>query len=80
MAGSAGIIPPPVGYLERLREICDRHGILLIFDEVITAFGRVGKAFGAERFGVTPDIITTAKGLTNGVVPMGVGPRAEESA
>jgi len=71
VAGSAGVIPPPVGYLERLREICDRHGILLIFDEVITAFGRVGKAFGAKRFGVTPDIITTAKGLTNGVVPMG---------
>jgi beta-alanine--pyruvate transaminase len=71
VAGSAGVIPPPVGYLERLREICDQHGILLIFDEVITAFGRVGKAFGAERFGVTPDIITTAKGLTNGVVPMG---------
>lgn len=71
VAGSAGIIPPPVGYLERLREICDRHGILLIFDEVITGFGRVGKAFGAERFGVIPDIITTAKGLTNGVVPMG---------
>lgn len=71
VAGSAGIIPPPVGYLERLREICDEHGILLIFDEVITAFGRVGKSFGAERFGVTPDIITTAKGLTNGVVPMG---------
>jgi len=71
VAGSAGVIPPPVGYLERLRETCDRHGILLIFDEVITAFGRVGKAFGAERFGVTPDIITTAKGLTNGVVPMG---------
>jgi beta-alanine--pyruvate transaminase len=71
VSGSAGIIPPPVGYLEKLREICDRHGILLIFDEVITAFGRVGKAFGAERFGVTPDIITTAKGLTNGVVPMG---------
>jgi beta-alanine--pyruvate transaminase len=71
VAGSAGVIPPPVGYLERLREICDRHGILLIFDEVITGFGRVGKAFGAERFGVIPDIITTAKGLTNGVVPMG---------
>jgi beta-alanine--pyruvate transaminase len=71
VAGSAGVIPPPVGYLEKLREICDRHGILLIFDEVITAFGRVGKAFGAERFGVTPDIITTAKGLTNGVIPMG---------
>jgi beta-alanine--pyruvate transaminase len=71
VAGSAGVVPPPVGYLERLREICDQHGILLIFDEVITAFGRLGKAFGAERFGVTPDIITTAKGLTNGVVPMG---------
>ena len=71
VAGSAGVFPPPVGYLERLREICDRHGILLIFDEVITAFGRVGKAYGAERFGVTPDIITTAKGLTNGVIPMG---------
>jgi beta-alanine--pyruvate transaminase len=71
VAGSAGVIPPPLGYLEKLREICDRHGILLIFDEVITAFGRVGKAFAAERFGVTPDIITTAKGLTNGVIPMG---------
>jgi len=71
VSGSAGVLPPPVGYLERLREICDQHGILLIFDEVITAFGRVGKAFGAERFGVTPDIITTAKGLTNGVIPMG---------
>ncbi|MEM9688475.1 MAG: aspartate aminotransferase family protein [Pseudomonadota bacterium] len=71
VAGSTGILPPPVGYLERLREICDQHGILLIFDEVITAFGRIGKAFAAERFGVTPDIITTAKGLTNGVIPMG---------
>lgn len=71
VAGSAGVIPPPAGYLERLREICDRHGILLIFDEVITAFGRVGEAFAAQRFGVTPDIITTAKGLTNGVIPMG---------
>ena len=71
VAGSAGVIPPPAGYLEKLREICDRHGILLIFDEVITAFGRVGRATGAERFGVTPDIITTAKGLTNGVIPMG---------
>jgi beta-alanine--pyruvate transaminase len=71
VAGSAGVIPPPVGYLQRLRDICDRHGILLIFDEVITAFGRLGKSFGAEYFGVTPDIITTAKGLTNGVVPMG---------
>ncbi|RPH93157.1 MAG: aspartate aminotransferase family protein [Lysobacterales bacterium] len=71
VAGSAGVLPPPVGYLERLREICDRHGILLIFDEVITAFGRVGEAFGAQRFGVLPDIINMAKGLTNGVIPMG---------
>jgi len=71
VAGSTGVLPPPVGYLERLREICDKYGILLIFDEVITAFGRVGEAFGAQRFGVTPDIITMAKGLTNGVVPMG---------
>jgi beta-alanine--pyruvate transaminase len=71
VAGSCGILPPPIGYLQRLREICDKHGILLIFDEVITAFGRVGEAFGAERFGVTPDIITSAKGLTNGVIPMG---------
>lgn len=71
VAGSTGILPPPVGYLERLRGICTRHGILLIFDEVITAFGRVGAAFGAERFNVTPDIMTTAKGLTNGVIPMG---------
>ena len=71
VAGSTGILPPPVGYLERLREICDRHGILLIFDEVITGFGRVGRAFAAERFDVLPDIITTAKGLTNGVIPMG---------
>lgn len=71
VAGSTGILPPPVGYLERLREICDRHGILLIFDEVITAFGRLGKPFAPQRFGVTPDIITTAKGLTNGVIPMG---------
>jgi len=69
--GSSGILPPPVGYLERLREICDRHGILLIFDEVITAFGRLGAPFAAQRFGVTPDLITTAKGLTNGVIPMG---------
>ena len=70
-SGSSGIIVPPAGYLQRLREICDTHGILLIFDEVITAFGRVGAAFGAERFGVSPDIITLAKGLTNGVIPMG---------
>ena len=71
VAGSTGILVPPIGYLQRLREICDRHGILLIFDEVITAFGRIGAPFAAERFGVAPDIITTAKGLTNGVVPMG---------
>ncbi len=71
VAGSTGVLIPPVGYLERLRAICDTHGILLIFDEVITAFGRVGKATAAERFGVTPDIITMAKGLTNAAVPMG---------
>ncbi|HEY5008786.1 MAG TPA: aminotransferase class III-fold pyridoxal phosphate-dependent enzyme, partial [Caulobacteraceae bacterium] len=71
VAGSAGVIVPPKGYLERLRTICDRHGILLIFDEVITGFGRLGEAFAAQRFGVTPDIMTTAKGITNGVVPMG---------
>jgi len=71
VAGSTGILPPPTGYLERLREICDKHGILLIFDEVITAFGRLGKPFAADYFGVKPDIITTAKGLTNGVIPMG---------
>lgn len=71
VAGSTGILVPPIGYLQRLRELCDRYGILLIFDEVITAFGRVGAAFAAERFGVLPDILTTAKGLTNGVIPMG---------
>jgi len=71
ISGSAGVILPPEGYLMRLREICDKHGILLIFDEVITGFGRVGKAFAAQRFGVTPDLMTTAKGLTNGSVPMG---------
>lgn len=71
MAGSTGVLMPPKGYLERLREICSRHGILLIFDEVITGFGRLGAAFAAERFGVTPDLITCAKGLTNGVIPMG---------
>lgn len=71
VAGSTGVLPPPVGYLKKLREICSCHGILLIFDEVITAFGRVGAAFAAERFGVIPDLITTAKGLTNGVIPMG---------
>ncbi|WP_163133714.1 aspartate aminotransferase family protein [Agarivorans sp. Alg241-V36] len=71
MAGSAGVIPPPVGYLKRLREICDQHQILLIFDEVICAFGRLGYKTGAEACGVTPDIINMAKQLTNGVVPMG---------
>ena len=71
VGGSTGVLPPPVGYLKRLREICTVHGILLIFDEVITAFGRIGSAFGCEHFGVIPDIITTAKGLTNGVIPMG---------
>lgn len=71
MAGSTGVLPPPKGYLEKLRAITKKHGILLIFDEVICAYGRLGKATGAEYFGVTPDIITSAKGLTNGVVPMG---------
>lgn len=71
IACSGGVVFPAEGYLKRLREICDRHGILLIFDEVITGFGRVGKAFAAERFDIRPDIITTAKGLTNGVIPMG---------
>lgn len=71
LAGSAGVIPPPVGYLQRLRDICDQNNILLIFDEVITAFGRMGSNTGAEEFGVTPDIITVAKQLTNGTVPMG---------
>ncbi|MDX1486090.1 MAG: aspartate aminotransferase family protein [Alphaproteobacteria bacterium] len=71
MAGSTGALVPPVGYLERLREICDAHGILLIFDEVITGFGRLGASFAAERFGVVPDLMTTAKGLTNAVIPMG---------
>jgi beta-alanine--pyruvate transaminase len=69
--GSGGVYPPPVGYLERLREICDAHGILLIFDEVITAFGRLGTALGCEALGVIPDIVTCAKGMTNGAVPMG---------
>jgi beta-alanine--pyruvate transaminase len=71
IAGSTGVLLPPRGYLQRLREICDRHGILLIFDEVITGFGRTGSAFAAQEFGVTPDMITLAKGLTNGCVPMG---------
>src|SRR5580700_6521851 len=71
MAGSAGVIVPPRGYLERLREICTRHGILLIFDEVITGFGRLGTPFASQYFGVTPDLTTFAKAVTNGVVPMG---------
>ena len=71
MAGSAGVIPPPVGYLNRLREICDQHNILLIFDEVICAFGRMGANTGAEAFGVTPDMINIAKQMTNGTIPMG---------
>jgi beta-alanine--pyruvate transaminase len=71
MAGSTGILPPPKGYLQRLRALCDQHGILLIFDEVITAFGRLGHAFAAERFGVQPDMICFAKGVSSGVVPLG---------
>lgn len=71
MSGSAGVIPPPIGYLKRLRELCTKHDILLIFDEVITAYGRMGSNTGAEEFDVIPDIMTTAKQLTNGVVPMG---------
>ncbi len=71
VAGSTGVLIPPKGYLKRLREICDKHGILLIFDEVITGFGRLGTPFAADYFDVKPDIITTAKGLTNGVIPMG---------
>jgi beta-alanine--pyruvate transaminase len=71
VACSGGVLVPPMGYLERLRAICDKHGILLIFDEVITAWGRLGKPFGAQHFGVLPDLITTAKGITNGTVPMG---------
>lgn len=71
IAGSTGVLVPPVGYLQRLRELCTKHGIVLIFDEVITGFGRTGSAFAAQEFGVTPDIITCAKGLTNGSLPMG---------
>ena len=71
MAGSTGVLPAPKGYLQRLRAICDKYGILLIFDEVITGFGRLGHAFAAERYGVMPDMITFAKGVTSGTVPMG---------
>ena len=78
MAGSTGVLPAPQGYLQRLRTICDRHGILLIFDEVITGFGRLGHAFAAERYGVTPDLLCFAKGVNSGAVPMG-GVIARES-
>ncbi len=71
MAGSTGVLPPPKGYLQRLRAICDKHGILLIFDEVISGFGRLGYGFAAERYGVIPDMICFAKGVTSGTVPMG---------
>lgn len=71
VAGSTGVLIPPQGYLERLRQICDRHGILLIFDEVITGFGRLGTPFATDYFGVMPDMITVAKGITNGTIPMG---------
>jgi len=71
LAGSTGVLVPPRGYLERLRELCTRHGILLIFDEVITGFGRLGASLASEYFGVVPDMITLAKGLTNGMIPMG---------
>src|SRR5437879_11433567 len=69
--GSTGVLPPPQGYLQCLRQLCDKHGILLIFDEVITGFGRLGTPFAADFFGVTPDLMTTAKGITNGAVPCG---------
>ncbi|SFG89382.1 aminotransferase class III-fold pyridoxal phosphate-dependent enzyme [Pseudomonas sp. NFACC45] len=71
VTGSGGVYAPPLGYLRKLRDICDLHGVLLIFDEVITGFGRVGESFAAQAFGVTPDVMTLAKGLTNGAVPMG---------
>ena len=71
VAGSAGVLVPPVGYLQKLRDICDKHGLLLIFDEVITGFGRTGSAFASDTFGVVPDIITFAKGVSNGAVPLG---------
>ncbi len=71
VAGSTGVLIPPQGYLQKLRDICDKHGLLLIFDEVITGFGRLGAGFAGQYFGVTPDLMTTAKGITNGTVPMG---------
>ena len=69
--GSTAVLPPPKDYLQRLRALCDKHGILLIFDEVITGFGRLGAPFAAQHFGVTPDLMTTAKGITNGTIPCG---------
>ena len=78
IAGSTGVLVPPKGYLKRLREICDKHGIILIFDEVITGWGRTGSPFASQEFGVTPDIITMAKATTNGVVPMGAVAVKEE--
>ena len=78
IAGSTGTLVPPVGYLQRLRELCDKHNILLIFDEVITGWGRTGSTFGAQEFGVTPDIMTMAKATTNGIVPFGVVACKEE--
>ena len=78
IAGSTGTLVPPVGYLQRLRELCDKYNILLIFDEVITGWGRTGSAFGAQEFGVTPDIMTMAKATTNGIVPFGVVACKEE--
>ncbi|WP_153072116.1 aminotransferase class III-fold pyridoxal phosphate-dependent enzyme, partial [Escherichia coli] len=71
IAGSAGVILPAPGYLQRLRELCDQHGILLVFDEVITGFGRVGMPFASQRLGVTPDLLTFAKAVSNGAVPLG---------
>jgi beta-alanine--pyruvate transaminase len=71
IAGSTGCLVPPKGYLKRLREICDQHGILLVFDEVITGYGRTGQTFAAQSFGVTPDLLTMAKGITNGAQPLG---------
>ena len=78
IAGSTGVLVPPMGYLERLRQICDKHGILLVFDEVICGFGRTGKAFAAQSFGVQPDLITMAKALTNGALPMGAVAASEK--
>ena len=78
VAGSTGTLVPPKGYLKRLREICDKHEIVLIFDEVITGWGRMGSAFASQEFGVTPDVITMAKATTNGVVPMGAVAVKEE--